>query len=272
MLIIYAVSDSIGETAEQVAKATASQFDNNVVIKRVSYINSRVDAIDFINSINDNKHCLIISTIVVEETREFLVKLAIERDIEIINVLGPCIHAVSEISNQVPISKPGAVRRLDDDYFRKIEAMEFALNFDDGKGEFGLLNADLVIIGVSRTSKTPLSVYIANKGIKVANIPLVPEAPVPEVLFEISRKKIVGLTIDPRELMAIRHNRVTRMGASRLHDIEYANAERILLELEYSEKIMRRIRCRVFDVTRKAIEETASQILEYIGYNENIKY
>ncbi|KMT20870.1 pyruvate, water dikinase regulatory protein [Clostridium cylindrosporum] len=270
-MIIYAVSDSIGETAEQVAKATASQFDNDVKIKRASYINSKVDAINFINSIENKDKCLILSTIVVEETREFLVKLAIERDIEIINVLGPCINAVSEIINETPIYKPGAVRRLDEDYFRKIEAMEFALSFDDGKSERGLLNADLVIIGVSRTSKTPLSIYIANKGIKVANVPLVPETPVPEALFEINRRKIIGLTIDPRELMAIRHNRITRMGTS-LHKIEYANAERILAELEYAEKIMRRIRCKVFDVTRKAIEETASQILEYVGYNEDIKY
>ncbi|MEF9934059.1 MAG: pyruvate, water dikinase regulatory protein [Clostridium sp.] len=270
-MIIYAVSDSIGETAEQVAKATASQFEKEVKIKRVSYINSKADAINFINSIVDKSNCLILSTIVVEETREFLVKIAVENNIEIINVLGPCINAVSEISDETPIYKPGAVRKLDDDYFKKIEAMEFALSFDDGKSERGLLNADIVIIGVSRTSKTPLSIYIANKGIKVANVPLVPETPVPETLFEISRKKIIGLTIDPRELMAIRRNRLTRMGTS-LHQIEYANAERILAELEYSEKIMRRIRCKVFDVTRKAIEETASQILEYIGYHEDVKY
>ena len=270
-MVIYAVSDSIGETAEQVAKATASQFNNDVKIKRVSYVNSNLDAINFIDSIEDTKNCLILSTIVVEETREFLVKLAIERDIEIINVLGTCINAVSEISNEVPILKPGAVRKIDEDYFKKIEAMEFALSFDDGKSDQGLLNADLVSIGVSRTSKTPLSIYIANKGIKVANVPLVPEVPVPEALFKINRRKIIGLTIDPRELMAIRHNRVTRMGTS-LYQLEYANAERILQELEYSEKIMRRIRCKVFDVTRKAIEETASQILEYVGYNEDVKY
>lgn len=270
-MIIFAVSDSIGETAEQVAKATASQFEKDVKIRRVSYVNSKVDAINFVNSIKNTKECLILSTIVVEETREFLVKLAIERDIEIINVLGPCINAVSEITNVPPISKPGAVRKLDEDYFRKIEAMEFALSFDDGKSEIGLLNADIVIIGVSRTSKTPLSIFIANKGIKVANVPLMPETPVPESLFKISRRKIIGLTIDPRELMAIRHNRLTRMGTN-LHQIEYANAERILSELDHAEKIMRRIRCKVFDVTRKAIEETASQILEYIGYNEDIKY
>lgn len=270
-MIIYAVSDSIGETAEQVAKAAASQFSSDVSIKRVSYVNSNIDAINFINSIEDKKNCLIIFTIVVEETREFLINLAIENEIEIINILGPCINAVSEISNEAPISKPGEVRKLDDDYFKKIEAMEFALSFDDGKSEVGLLKADLVLIGVSRTSKTPLSIYIANKGLKVTNVPLVPEAPVPEALFKIDRKKIIGLTIDPNVLMEIRHNRVNRMGVGS-HNIEYANAERILKELEYSEKIMRKTRCRVFDVTRKAIEETASQILEYIGYNENMKY
>lgn len=266
-MVIYAVSDSIGETAEQVAKAAASQFSTEVSIKRVSYVNTNPDVTTFINSIEDKNDCLIIFTIVLEEVREFLVNLAIKNNIEIINVLGPCINAISEISNEAPVSKPGEVRKLDDEYYKKIEAMEFALSFDDGKSEAGLLKADLILIGVSRTSKTPLSIYIANRGIKVANVPLVPETPIPEVLFKIDRKKIIGLTIDPSELMGIRHNRVTRMGVG-FHEIEYANGERILKELEYSEKIMRRIRCRVFDVTRKAIEETASQILEYIGHNE----
>jgi [pyruvate, water dikinase]-phosphate phosphotransferase / [pyruvate, water dikinase] kinase len=264
-MIIYAVSDSIGETAEQVAKATAGQFDYEIKVKRVPYLKEREDILGFINSL-ECKECMIISTIVVAEIRDFLVQLAVERGVQIINILGPCVNTISRIIDKMPISKPGAVRKLDEDYYRKIEAMEFAITYDDSKDDRGIKNADIVIVGVSRTSKTPLCVYLANKGIKAANVPLVPEVPLPDELLEIDRKKIVGLTIDPMTLIDIRKNRISRMGS--LSGIEYANTERIFDEFEFAEKVMKKLRCRVIDVTKKAIEETASLVMEHIGWNE----
>lgn len=267
-MIIYAVSDSIGETAEQVAKATASQFDCDIKIKRIPYLKNREDVLSFINSI-ENKECMIISTIVVSEVRDFLVQLSVERGINIVNILGPCINTASRIVGRTPMYKPGAVRKIDEDYFKKIEAMEFAIAYDDSKDDRGILNADVVLVGLSRTSKTPLCVYLANKGIKAANVPLVPEVPLPKEIFEVDRRRIIGLTIDPFELMEIRKNRILRMG--QIGSIEYANTERIMLEFDYSESVMRKLRCLVIDVTRKAIEDTASDIINYIKWNENKK-
>jgi [pyruvate, water dikinase]-phosphate phosphotransferase / [pyruvate, water dikinase] kinase len=265
-MIIYAVSDSIGETAEQVARATAGQFNKEIRVKRIPYLNTREDALSFINSL-DCRDCLIISTIVIAEIRDFLVQQAVQRGIQIVNILGPCITTTSRLIGEEPMYEPGALRRLDEDYFRKIEAMEFAITFDDSKDDRGIKNADVVVIGLSRTSKTPLCAYLANKGIKAANVPLVPEVPLPQEIFEVDRKKIIGLTIDPLVLIDIRKNRLSRMGS--LSGIEYANTERILEEFDYSEKVMRKLRCKVIDVTRKAIEETAGLVSEHIGWDKD---
>lgn len=264
MFKIYAVSDSIGETAEQVANATACQFDDLVKVERVPYIKTFEDVNEFLGKINNPKEVLIISTVVLVDIREFLVERCVERGIHISNVLGPCISLVSRILDATPEYKPGAVWDMDRKYYKKIEAMEFAIRYDDSKDHSGIKYADVVLIGLSRTSKTPLSIYLANKGIKALNVPLMPEIPVPEELFEIDRKKIIGLTIDPIHLIEIRRHRIdTMMRVSR--DIQYANGERVLKELEYADKIMKRLKCKVIDVTKRAIEDTALIVMESIN-------
>ncbi len=260
MFKIYAVSDSIGETAQQVADATASQFDNYIKVQRVPYIKTFEDVNNFVNKIDNPKEVMIISTIVLVDIREFLVQTCVEKGIHISNVLGPCISLVSRLSNKVPEYKAGAIWDMDKKYYKKIEAMEFAIRYDDSKDHSGIKHADVVLLGLSRTSKTPLSMYLANKGIKVLNVPLMPEIPVPEELFEMDRKRIIGLTIDPVRLMEIRENRLGNIKF--LKEIQYANAERILNELEYADKIMRRLKCKVIDVTKRAIEDTALIIME----------
>ena len=161
-----------------------------------------------------------------------------------------------------PRLEPGLVRRLDEEYFRRVAAIEFAVKYDDGKDPRGLLLADVVLIGVSRTSKTPLSMYLAHKRMKVANLPLVPEVDAPEELFWVPPNKVIGLTINPRQLNEIRQERLKALG---LHaEANYASMERILEELDYAEKIMRRVGCPIFDVSNKAVEEVANKILEVI--------
>lgn len=206
---------------------------------------------------------MIISTIVLVDIREFLVQRCVESGIHISNVLGPCISLVSTILNKTPEYKPGAVWDMDKKYYKKIEAMEFAIRYDDSKDHSGIKHADIVLIGLSRTSKTPLSIYLANKGIKALNIPLMPEVPVPEELFEIDRKKIIGLTIDPMHLIEIRRHRVDNMMKIPT-ELKYANAERVLDELEFADKIMRKLKCKVIDVTKRAIEDTALIIMESV--------
>lgn len=265
MLTIYAVSDSIGETAELVAKASATQFSDEIHVQRVPYVKSAEDVVELINNIKDPKNALIISTIVLVDVREFLVQRCIEKGINITNILGPCISMLSRMTGKSPDYKPGAVWRMDNEYYKKIEAMEFAIQYDDSKNHSGIKHADVVLVGLSRTSKTPLCMYLANKGIKALNIPLMPEIPLPEEIHEVDRKKIFGLTIDPIQLMEIRKHRLGNVVTS-FKEIEYANAERVLEELEYADKVMKRLRCQTIDVTKRAIEDTALIIMEALGH------
>ena len=182
--------------------------------------------------------------------------------IRTVDIMGPMMEAFGHMYNAKPGMEPGLVRKLDEEYFRKIEAIEFAVKYDDGKDPRGILKADVVLIGVSRTSKTPLSMYLAHQRIKAANIPLVPEVEPSEELFNISKKKIVGLKINPEKLFGIREERLKSLGLAT--HANYANYERILEELDYSEKIIKRIGCPVIDVSSKAIEETANIIIDMI--------
>jgi regulator of PEP synthase PpsR (kinase-PPPase family) len=186
--------------------------------------------------------------------------------IPIVDVMGPLMNSLQVMLNEPPIGKPGLVRRLDEEYFRKVDAIEFAVKYDDGRDPRGLLRADVVLIGVSRTSKTPLSMYLANKRLKVANVPLVPEVEPPEELFQLPPERCVGLTINPEQLNSIRTERLKALGLTA--QANYANLERINEELAYSQRIMKRIGCPVIDVSNKAVEETANIILEIIRKNK----
>lgn len=265
MVRIYAVSDSIGETAELVAKATASQFLDEVEVIRVSYLKTKEEIIEFLQKIDDKNNALIVSTIVLVDVREFLVERCTDIGIHIINILGPCINMVSRMLNKLPEYKPGAIWDMDEEYNKRIEAMEFAMKFDDSKDHSGIKHADVILVGLSRTSKTPLCMYLANKGIKALNVPLMPEIGVPEELSQIDKKKIIGLTIDPMHLIDIRKHRLDKFGRM-TPGVQYANAERILTELEFSDKVMRRLGCKTIDVTKRAIEDTALIIMETLGY------
>ena len=155
--------------------------------------------------------------------------------------------------------------KTDEAYFKRIEAMEFAMQYDDSKDYRGLKNADVVLVGLSRTSKTPLCMYLANKGIKAINIPLVPEVEIPQELYEIDKQKIFGLTINPLQLIEIRKRRMDKFHRIP-SNIEYAGDARILEEFEFSDKIMKRLGCKTIDVTQRAIEDTALIIIKALGH------
>ena len=210
MLTIFAVSDSIGETAEQVAEASASQFPENVEVKRVPYVKSLGDVEDLIKDIKECEKAMIVSTIITVNVREYLTQKCVESNLSVINVLGPIINVASSLLDQQPQYNPGAMWKTDEAYFKRIEAMEFAMQYDDSKDYRGLKNADVVLVGLSRTSKTPLCMYLANKGIKAINIPLVPEVGVPDELFEVDKRKVFGLVINPLQLIEIRKKRLDK--------------------------------------------------------------
>ena len=259
--IIYAISDSLGETAEAVARATASQYDKEQIeIVRIPYIDSESQIDEVIADAKRGNH-----TIVSETLRKYLQEKVAEYNIPAVDIMGPVLDAVGTVASTKPRMTAGMVHKLDQEYFKKVEAIEFAVKYDDGKNPSGFEKADVVIIGVSRTSKTPLSMFLAYKKIKAANLPLVPEVPLPEELFKIPAKKIVGLIIDPFKLNNIRSERLRAIGLE--DEANYASIERIQSELEYAKAIMRRLHCQVLDVSNKSIEETASLVMQLIDKN-----
>ena len=265
MLKIFAVSDSIGEIADQVAEAAASQFNDEVKIKRVPYVKTLEDVEEVIKEIKEEENAMIVSTIITVNVREYLTQKAIESNLTVVNVLGPIINVASSLLNQQPQYDPGAMWKTDEAYFKRIEAMEFALQYDDSKDYRGLKNADVVLVGLSRTSKTPLCMYLANKGIKAINIPLVPEVEIPNELYEIDKHKVFGLTINPLQLIEIRKRRLDKFHRIP-SNIEYAGDARILEEFEFADKTMRKLGCKTIDVTQRAIEDTALIIIKALGH------
>lgn len=260
--VVYVVSDSVGETAEFVVRASSIQFrEDHIKIRRIPYVIDRETIIETVQAAKEEQ-ALIVFTIVIPELSKLLKEEATKKQVPYVDIMGPMLEGMSKLVGHPPKYEPGLIHRLDDDYFRKVEAIEFAVKYDDGKDPRGIMGADVVLVGVSRTSKTPLSMYLAHKRIKVANVPLVPEVEPPEELFQIPPQRLVGLTIDPEQLNHIRRERLKALGLS--SGAKYASMERILYELEFAEKVHRRLGCPVIDVSNKAVEETANIILDML--------
>lgn len=257
---IFICSDSTGNTAEGVVNATMRQFESvPTIIRRHSNI-SHEDEIRLIVEEAASMTAFIAYTLVQPDLRECMKQECIRMGVRSVDIMGPMMQAFIDSFNMRPIAKPGLLHRMDEDYFRRIDSVEFAVKYDDGKDKSGLLKADAVLIGVSRTSKTPLSIYLAHKGFKVANLPLVPEMKVPRELYQVEPERIYGLTMDARYILRIRMERLKSMGLS--EHAQYARYERIVEELEYADKIMKELGCMVIDVSDKAIEETANIIID----------
>ncbi|WP_378951424.1 pyruvate, water dikinase regulatory protein [Pelosinus sp. sgz500959] len=258
--LIYILSDSIGETGEMVAKAALSQFDEgNIRIRRKPYLKS-AEQIELALKEAAQTKSAILYTLVRPDLKMVLETKAKALGLVHVDIMGPVVNALSSISDLSPRNEPGLIRKIDDAYFAKIEAIEFAVKFDDGKEPRGLLQADIVITGVSRASKTPLCMYLAHQGVKAANVPLVKEVAPPPELFLVPPHKVIGLMIKPSLLYEIRRERLKAMGLQ--PSTSYANMERIIEELEYGQGIMRKIGCPIIDVTNKATEETAAKVME----------
>ncbi|WP_430882949.1 pyruvate, water dikinase regulatory protein [Fusibacter sp. JL216-2] len=260
---IYILSDSVGETAEMVARAAAEQFKGtNYEVKKFSYVSTKESIVQMIAEAKREEKVIVVFTTVLQELREKIVMECKKNDLPYIDILEPLMNKFSDLLKMEPINEPGIIHRLDEKYFKKVEAIEFAVKYDDGKDPRGIKKADIVLIGVSRTSKTPLSMYLAHKNVKVANVPLVPEVPIPDELYQIPTNRIIGLTTDPIKLNEIRQERLKALGLS--NTATYANVDRILEELEYADKIMKKLQCPIINVSNKAVEETAGIILDLV--------
>ena len=265
--VVFAISDSIGETAKLVIRAAMVQFNSeNVEIRRIPYVTDNEYVDEIIKHAKNTPNSAIVCTIILPDVRHYLLKLAKQNEIPVVDLMGPMMDTFSKITEIKPHLQPGLVHRIDEDYFKKMEAIEFAVQYDDGKEPRGLSRADVVLIGVSRTSKTPLAMFLAHKRLKVANLRLVPEVAPPEELFKLPPKTVIGLTINPEKLLSIRQERLKALGLG--FEATYAKRDRIIDEIEYANVIMEKIGCTKIDVSNKAVEEMATSIFEIIKKGE----
>lgn len=260
-LTVYHVSDGAGETAEQVAKAAALQFKGHAIkLIRLPRARSAEQIVGMV-TLAAQTQCIIAFTMVDQTLRETVQNEAKRRGIPSVDILGSLIKVLSLVLGAEPRFEAGLLHFKDEQYFNRMDAIDFAIKYDDGKDPKGLVMADLVLVGVSRTSKTPTCMYLAqNRGIKTSNVPLVLNVPPPRELFTLPSGRIIGLTLNSKTLQDIRQQRLQNLGLGA--GASYAAMAHIEQELAYAEDIFRRLRCPVVDVTHKAIEETASEILE----------
>jgi [pyruvate, water dikinase]-phosphate phosphotransferase / [pyruvate, water dikinase] kinase len=257
---LHVVSDATGETAARLVQALEAQFpDQEFVEIRHPRVESEGDLHLAVNRMK-GRPAVVVYTLVKPELRDAMRTLCRRAKLHYCDLLGQPIDAVARVSGMAAKMTPGSRPPLNSAYFKRMEAIEFAVRFDDGVGR-GLHDADIVLVGVSRTSKTPLSIYLGYLGHKAANVPVVKGIEPPPDLFTVDQRKIVGLTIDPNRLVEIRRARARTMGA---RSRQYAELMEIYEELEQAEKLHRRLSCPVVDVSELSIEETAHRVLRVV--------
>jgi regulator of PEP synthase PpsR (kinase-PPPase family) len=256
---IWVISDGSGSTAERVLQASLVQFEQkNVIVERIPDLRTKKQIKDIIKKASKQKG-LVAYTLVSTNLRNEIATRSNEYNVPTVDLLGPLLASLSNFLASFPGAKPGLLDELDHHYFKRIDAVGFAVKHDDGQRLQDLPKADVVITGVSRTSKTPLSMYLAyNKGLLVDNIPLILGMEPPSQLFKIDQRKIVGLTINPDILIRLRQTRLAQLAHA---DINYGDSKHIREELKYSHEIFRKNpRWSVIDITGKAIEEVANEV------------
>jgi len=265
---IYLISDSTGETLDRIFLALKAQFVNiEYKIYSYSFTRTQNQILKILDDAKKNNNSIILYTIVDNNLAKYLANKSDEKKIPCFGVLGNLILSFSKLLNQKASHQPSGQHALNDEYYRRIEAIQFTMNHDDGNLTNEIEKSDIILLGVSRTSKTPTSIYLANKGYKTSNIPLVNEKSIPEKLKKLPNMNcIVGLTAEPERLVDIRKNRLTNL--KEIENTKYVDIETIRYEIEEAKKTFKKYRWPVIDVTRKSVEETAASIIKiYEIYN-----
>ncbi|MBN2398791.1 MAG: kinase/pyrophosphorylase [Candidatus Aminicenantes bacterium] len=266
---VFAVSDATGKTCETVVQAALSQFITTQIIletfsnvrtlKKVYYILQRASKVNGV----------IIYTMASAKLRQKITELGRLNGVPTVDILGPVLTRLSDLLEISPMAKPGLFRQLDSDYFKRIEAVDFTIKHDDGLRMASIAAAEIVLLGVSRTSKTPVSIYLSYRGWKVANVPILINEELPKEIFEIDRKKIVALTINPRRLEMIRCQRQLKMKAD--YYSNYTDIEHIRREVLFAMRHFESHQWPVLDVTYKSIEETATEVMRLVYAQSGLK-
>lgn len=260
---LFVVSDATGGTAEQMVHAALVQFEGPAPVIRVWPRVRTIADLDVILRDAQRDGALVVHTLVKPAHAEHLHDRADALGIACIDVIGPILSKLSVFLQRPVRERPGRNPELDEAYFRRIAAVEYTVNADDGRGLGRLAAADIVLVGISRTSKTPVATYLAGQGFKVANVPLVRSLPIPAELATLPPGRVFALTIDADQLVGIRTARMQQLGVRDRGD--YADVEHVLDELRWATALFRQRRWPVINVTNQAIEETASQLLRLRG-------
>jgi len=263
---IYILSDGTGETAATMIRAALVQYtDKDVNIVRFKNIRTEQQVEPIIQEAFDQRG-LIVYTVVSQQLRRKINELASQKGIPSIDLLGPILSTLDSyfgVSAQ-QAGQAGILRAVDEQYFKRIEAIEYTVKHDDGKTMAELDKADIILVGISRTSKTPLSIFLSHKGWKVANVPIVLNQSLPDALFKVDQRKVVGLIIDMDSLQRIRKNRLEKFGQD--PGGEYASMAHIAKEIDYATELFKKNkRWPIFNVTERALEETASEITKIVA-------
>ena len=256
---VHLVSDSTGETLVAMMKASTAQFRNATALEHLhTLVRSEKQMQSTLEEI-EAKPGIVLYTLVNEERRKLLESRCAQLNIPAISILDPTLSMLGRYLGSAMISEVGAQRTLDADYYNRIEALDFAMAHDDGQNVAGLKNADIILLGISRTSKTPTCIYLANRGFKAGNIPLVPNSPLPTILDGFENPFIIGLVASPDRIVQIREQRL--MGLKQDEQTDYIDVDRVRDEMREAKRMFLKKGYKVIDVTRKSIEETSAQII-----------
>lgn len=261
-LHLHLLSDSTGETLEMMANACLAQFEGVQAMRHLWPMVRTEGHLDRVLDDVERRPGLVLYTVVNAGIRRALEQKCRRRGIHAVSVLDPVIHALSAVTGEEAEGRAGRQHALDAAYFARVDAIQFTIAHDDGVGEENWEEADIMLAGVSRTSKTPTSIYLANRGYKVANIPLVPESPPPRALFELQHPLVVGLTTNPQRLIQVRRNRL--LALNQPPETDYVDMEAVNAELAFARRIFADQGWPVIDVTRRSIEETALAIVKLL--------
>jgi len=260
---LHLVSDSTGDTVHSVARACLVQFENTEAVEHIwSMVRTKAQIERVVAGVAANPG-LVLYTLVDDTLRNPLVEGCRKLQVPAIPVLEPVIAALGSFLGSEARGLPGQQHMLDGQYFERIDAMTYAMAHDDGQAARGWNDADVILVGVSRTSKTPTCIYLANRGIKAANVPIVPNAALPPELFAVTRPLIVGLTNDPERLIQVRRNRLTQLRHEDRSD--YTDIEAVRAEVASARRLFTDKQWPVIDVTRRSIEETAAAVLKLLA-------
>lgn len=260
---LHLVSDSTGETVSMVARACLAQFDSVQAQEHMWSMVRSPEQIDQLLAAVHDQPGMVLYTLVHEELRKHLEEGCRRLMVPHIHVLDPVLNAMGGYFNAKVRGRAGRQHVMDAEYFDRIEAMHFALSHDDGQSTWDLDEADVVLVGVSRTSKTPTSVYLANRGLKTANVPFVPGVPLPEDLYKLTHPLVVGLTKDPRRLVEIRRQRLRLLDQD--ENTDYVDLDMVSKEITEARRVFSKYDWPVINVTRKSIEETAANVIQLLS-------